>query len=271
MQNKKDKYIAALLAFVGGIFGVHRFYLNQRGLAFLMIGITLVTFGILSAIISFIDALLFLTMSSDQFDKKYNAVYFEEKNEKFSYKSYKPSGEQGRRKQKKQKNREILKRINHYKNSGIEHFHLYDFEESIEDFKKILELDPYNVAANFNIACAYSQIEKPEESMRHISRAVRAGYDDFEKIRKHEKLSFVRIQPEWENFEKNGFLFDVDDSGRRTESEEKKKEELDVKEEIEKEGNENLLESLKKLHDQRERGGISEEEFQLERRKLMSS
>lgn len=269
MQNKKDKYIAALLAFVGGIFGVHRFYLNQRGLAFLMIGITLVTLGILSAIISFIDALLFLAMSSDQFDKKYNAVYYEEKNQKFSYKSYNPSGQRGGENQKKQKSREILKKINHYRNSGIEHFRLYDFEESIEDFKKVLELDPYNVAANFNIACAYSQIEKPNKSMRHISRAVRAGYDDFEKIRNHEKLSFVRIQPEWEDFEKNGFLFDVDDYGWGTERE--GEEELGVKEKTEKQENENLLESLKKLHDQRERGGITEEEFQLERRKLMSS
>lgn len=268
MRNKKDKYVAALLAFVAGIFGVHRFYLNQRGLAFLMIGITVVTFGILSAIISFIDTLLFLAMDSDQFDRKYNATNFEQENENFFYKSYHSTKQQKEKKpKKKRRNKLVLKEINQYRNSGIEHFHLYDFEESIEYFNKVLELDPYNVAANFNIACAYSQVEKPLKSMWHISRAVQAGYNDFDKIRNHEKLAYVRIQPEWEEFEKKGFLFnDFDSLGKEgtVDMEE-------VEESFEEESEENILESLKKLQEEREKGGISEEEFQLQRRKLMSS
>src|SRR5690625_5673562 len=72
MQNKKNKYIAAILAFIGGIFGIHRFYLNQKGLAFLMIGLSLISLGVLSWIISLIDTFFFITMDSDRFDRKYN-------------------------------------------------------------------------------------------------------------------------------------------------------------------------------------------------------
>src|SRR5690625_1474295 len=87
MQNKKNKYIAAILAFIGGIFGIHRFYLNQKGLAFLMIGLSLISLGVLSWIISLIDTFFFITMDSDRFDRKYNDKLIKP-GEEFLYKSY---------------------------------------------------------------------------------------------------------------------------------------------------------------------------------------
>lgn len=274
MQSRKNKYIAALLAFVGGVFGVHRFYLNQKGLAFLMIGLSLISLGILSWIISLIDTFFFLTMDSDRFEEKYNQRSNNEE-EDFYYKSYeRPISDQnqeqssmGYRKRKRE-----LKKVQEYRKKGVEYFRLYDFEEAIEEFKKAIEIDPYNVAAHFNIACAYSQIEKPKKSMYHISMAVEGGFDNFHKINEHEKLAFIRIQPEWEKFVEKGYrvddIYDVEEEDLQ-EEQLKNKEQKEVKELGEEDPN--LLERLKKLQEQREKGGISEEDFELQRKKLMSS
>ncbi len=66
---KKDKNIAAVLALVLGVIGVHRFYLGQNGLGVLYIFLTFI--GV-SPILAIIDFLVFITMRSEVFDLKYN-------------------------------------------------------------------------------------------------------------------------------------------------------------------------------------------------------
>lgn len=275
MQNSKNKYVAAILAFIGGVFGIHRFYLNQRGLGFLMIGLSLISFGVLSWLISLVDTFLFIIMDTDRFDEKYNSK-LDDSEAEFLYRSYeKPGSEKSAIKSSsgyRQKRRQ-LKAIQEYRKKGVELFHLYDFEEAIEEFEKVIKLDPYNVPANFNIACAYSQIEDSQKSMYHISRAIEGGFDDFDKINHHEKLAYVRIQPEWEEFVKNGYrLTDVfyDKKEGTREEEQIKTKDQDRKNQLG-EGEHNILERLKKLQKKREEGGISEKDFELQRKKLMSS
>lgn len=69
----RNKTVTALLAFFLGVFGGHRFYLGQLGLGL----VYLFTFGIFG-IGSLIDFIVFLTMSEDNFNRKYNPEYFEE-------------------------------------------------------------------------------------------------------------------------------------------------------------------------------------------------
>ena len=68
----KDKTTAALLAIFLGSFGAHRFYLGQTGAGFLCL-IFFRTF--IPAIIALIDFIVFLTMSQESFDRKYNQGY----------------------------------------------------------------------------------------------------------------------------------------------------------------------------------------------------
>jgi len=75
-SNKKDKNIAAILAFFLGHFGVHHFYLGNTGLGILH----LVTFFI-SFIPSWIDGVTLLTRSQDDFDRRYNPKLFERNEE----------------------------------------------------------------------------------------------------------------------------------------------------------------------------------------------
>jgi len=65
----KDKTTAALLAFFLGGFGVHRFYLGQTGLGFLYL---IFCWTFIPIFIGFIDFIVFLTMSKEAFDAKYN-------------------------------------------------------------------------------------------------------------------------------------------------------------------------------------------------------
>lgn len=65
----KSKTTAALLAFLFGGFGVHRFYLSQIGLGFLYL---LFIWTLVPIIAAFIDFIIFLTMSDEAFNAKYN-------------------------------------------------------------------------------------------------------------------------------------------------------------------------------------------------------
>src|SRR5690606_36028946 len=325
MRKYKDKNLAALLAFFGGIAGLHRFYLGQNGKGFLMILLSIFTMGILGSIIGVIDSIVFLSMSEETFDLRYNNPD-EIIQRSPRYKSYerrqnpgKVSGNghspyrrdrrinknefrerKGETKSKKTRQtrsstrrspvkgsqkapKNVSRTIKSLKEAGIEKFKEYDIEGSIQDFKKILEFDPYHIAAHFNLACAYSQLEKPQKTMEHISIAVKAGFNDFERIKKHDKLAFARIQPEWEEFSKNGFIFDIkekkENTGDRHEGDPEKDtyEKTESREssspgtQTERTDHTDLLEHLKKLKEQREKAIITEVEFEIERRRLMSS
>jgi TM2 domain-containing membrane protein YozV len=68
--DKKSKTVAALLALLVGGLGAHHFYLNNPvlGIFYLVFCFTLIP-----AIIAFIEAIIFLTMSDEAFDAKYNS------------------------------------------------------------------------------------------------------------------------------------------------------------------------------------------------------
>jgi len=65
----KNKTTAALLAFFLGWIGVHRFYLEQTGLGFLHL---LFCWTTIPLWVSIVDFIVFLTMSKEAFDLKYN-------------------------------------------------------------------------------------------------------------------------------------------------------------------------------------------------------
>ncbi len=70
-STMKSKMTAGLLAFFVGGLGVHKFYLGENG-----IGVVYLLFcwtGI-PAIIAFIEAIILLTMSDEDFNAKYNGV-----------------------------------------------------------------------------------------------------------------------------------------------------------------------------------------------------
>jgi TM2 domain-containing membrane protein YozV len=69
--NGKSKIAAALFAFFLGVFGAHKFYLGQVGMGILYL-VFFWTF--IPAIVSFIEAILFLVMSDEEFNRKYGQI-----------------------------------------------------------------------------------------------------------------------------------------------------------------------------------------------------
>lgn len=225
---KKEKDIAGLLALFFGFIGLHRFYLGQRGrgILYLMLALT----GI-SAILGLIDAFSFFSMDNKSFDIKYNRDFLRVLPKKEFEKSVK----------NKKKER------NTFVKSGKLKFLSYDYDGAIVDFSKALELNPREIAAHFNIACAYSLNENVEKALFHLDKAILYGFDDFEKLKNHDALAFIRVQPAYINFVKNGFSFSLNES---------------------KDLNTKNTENIEKLEELRLRGLLTEEEFTIQKMKI---
>ena len=77
----KNKVVAALLAFIGGTFGLHKFYLREPGAGVFYIILMFMTSRIFpfSTFLGFIDGLRYLMMSPEDFDRKFNKRYYQER------------------------------------------------------------------------------------------------------------------------------------------------------------------------------------------------
>ena len=122
------------------------------------------------------------------------------------------------------------------------------------------------MATHFNIACAYSLNEKAERALYHLDRAVALGFNDFSKIKEHDAFAFLRIQDEFLEFEENGFRL------------KKETEETVTNDEAERQNDEkeaaldlpnDLLEQLNKLNELKNKGLLTEEEFTVQKEKLI--
>jgi TM2 domain-containing membrane protein YozV len=275
----KDKNVAGILALFLGSFGVHRFYLGQIGLGILYI--ILNVFFFFSFFLSLIDAIVFFSQDKDAFDLKYNKEHFKAvRKERPDYqrqrRDERPAARTERRDERQERRspnappaapaRRRTPRHNPYKASGVEKYKDYDYDGAIQDFKKALEINERDVATHFNIACAYSLNEKVERAFYHLDRAVALGFNDFSKIKEHDAFAFLRIQDGFLAFEENGFRL--------------KKAEKDTvtNEEVERQNNEteaaldlpnDLLEQLNKLNELKNKGLLTEEEFAVQKEKLM--
>ena len=273
----KEKNVAGILALFLGWLGVHRFYLGQTGL-----GIFYLIFSWLfpvMLIVGLIDAISFFSMDQDVFDRKYNREYPKRRDTDFNRRDYsRRNREQPReaRREKRdtrrydtQRQRQYQRpqprppRRNLYKASGIKKYKDYDYDGAIEDFNKSLDIEPNDVATHFNLACAYSLNEKPEKAFFHLDRAVVNGFNDFQRIKEHDALAFLRIQPEFEAFEKNGFRLQQQPAKEENSAPPPAPEEEIL------EGEPDLLEQLKRLGELREKGLLTEEEFTSQKRRLL--
>lgn len=289
----KDKNLAAVLAFFFGIFGVHRFYLGQTGLGILYC-MFFWLFGI-TAIIGLIDAIVLLAMDREEFDYKYNRRVqdrYRNRNNATDYRSRDtdfdrrdPRWDRERQREERYQRREArrqapppqpkkkytapstsISRNNPFKKSGIEKFKDYDYDGAIEDFQKALSVSPRDIAVHFNLACAYSLTEEKEQAFVHLSKAVQYGFVDFKKIQEHDALAYLRIQDEFDIFKENNYRLntEADDAAPPP-----LPEPPEVKNKEDLVNNFDLLEQIKKLGELREKGLLTNEEFEIQKRRLL--
>ncbi len=247
----KSKKVAALLALFFGVFGVHRFYLGQKLLGILYMILFSVSLLItieegaplvvISAILGFIDFILFAVMPIEDFDEKFNRKWLYGKGRRDYHRDFeKNSG----RPSAKNNDFEELKRL------GIEAFRAYDFDEAICFFEEALEEQPNSPAILFNLACCFSMVEDSETAFSYLESAVRNGFDKTQKIHTHDALAYLRIQSKFEDFVSNGYRV------------EKPLQALPAEEN-------DLLTQLAKLGELRDKGLLSEDEFTIQKKKLL--
>ncbi len=158
----------------------------------------------------------------------------------------------------KKASRPAISKKNPFKKSGVEKFKDYDYEGAIEDFQKALQVDSRDKAVHFNLACAYSLMEEKEKSFHHLAKAVEYGLVDFEKIKTHDALAYIRIQDDFEIFVKSGYHWPLKQSA----ADQGSKEELIT-------NKPDLLEQLKQLGELRDKGLLTQDEFLAQKQKLM--
>jgi len=97
------------------------------------------------------------------------------------------------------------------------------------------------------LACAYSLNEQTTDSIYHLKQAISFGYNNFDNIRNHDALAFLRIQPEYEEA--------VPNQTQPTSAAPPQED--------------NLLEQLKKLAELRQKGLLTTEQYAVEKRRLL--
>ena len=256
--GRKKKWVAALLALCFGIFGAHRFYLEQRNLGILHLAFFFLAAFIIPgldkllgipAIIGFIDFVAFLSMPKATFDAKYNKIAIE-----------KEQAEVRRQETEASHPKRILQdQFEQYREKAIAEYQDYDYEGAIEYLLKAIEIKYDDPEAHFLLACCYSVSEKPEKAMSHLDVAVAFGLKDPERIRTNDDLSYLRIQPSFEAFFQNGYRLAKELPPASTEW-------LDPDDSDQPD----LLEQLAQLQKQWQAGQLSDKEYQLRQEELKS-
>ncbi len=258
----KNKFIAALLAFVGGTIGIHKFYLRDYGAGIFYIFLTMMTadFFPVSFILSMIDGMRYLMMPQEEFDRKFNSKYYRDKpttrtparkNQREYYEVNRKNTPTPSRK------RGVFIKDNPFKSSGIKKYKEYDIEEAILDFEKALKIEPNDLSLYFNLACAHALLENKDDAFGYLDLAVQKGFNELERIMTHDDLAFLRIQPEFDTFKLNGFR-----RSKEQTAEQFSPEEVPV--------NDILLAQLNRLMELRKKGVLTEHEFTIERKKILS-
>lgn len=267
----KKKRTAALLAFLFGIFGVHRFYLGERikgflhlGFFFIMMVVTIeenAPFIFFPAILGFIDSILFFVKPQEEFDEKYNTKYLRDQPQSNSRRDRLYKSRFSRDTREPPRRRVNVEPVNSFKESGMRKFDEYDIQGAIIDFRKALNIDFKDSKVHFLMACCYSINEEPEKSLFHLDKAVDFGYVDFEIIHGSDALAFLRTHVRFEEFVKNSYQIP-----RYLPEEQDEK--LDK---MEDEKANDLLDQIASLGVLYEKGVLTPEEFQAQKQRLLDS
>ena len=279
-SKKKSKNLTAVLALCFGYIGVHRFYLGQRGNGIIYFCLFFVGIGFFLGIIDFLS---FLFMDTETFDRRYNNSYEEQDFNRGQYRRFtRESG--ARRREPREPGRPIRKhrsapiqranpnntRMKALIQTGKSHYDNFDYFEAIAQWEKALEMSPTHVAVHFNLACAYSLTEQADEGFYHLTQAVQNGFKDFDKLKEKDALAFLRIQPAYEEFERNKFQ---KSQGTAPDIPSAATEPAPIPAKKEKPtsilSQPDLLQQLKDLGELRDRGLLTDEEFLLEKKKLL--
>ncbi len=259
----KNKNVAGILALFFGIFGTHRFYLGQRFLGavyFLLfwggLGITIEEgfplFMLLPVFISIVDSIVFFAMPWSDFDRRYNKAYFRQQEERqLEERSFSIPVQETQR---------PLPRFEHHKKEGIRKFRAHDYPAAVADFLEALRIREDDPAICFNLACCYSMLGQSGPGFYYLQQALANGFEDLDIIKTHKALDYLRKQPQFEEYLPRKAAPPVEEVKTVNAAEEFL--DLNLHDNVE------IPEPLLKLEDLKNRGILTEEEFEEQKQKM---
>jgi tetratricopeptide (TPR) repeat protein len=69
------------------------------------------------------------------------------------------------------------------------------FIEGLRIDQRLVRLRPNDALAHYNLACSYALLNRPDQSLKVLRRAVELGYRDFRYMREDHDLDSVRHDP----------------------------------------------------------------------------
>lgn len=252
----KNKITAAILAIFLGSFGVHRFYLGQAGLGILHL---IFCWTFISGVIGIIDGIVFLLMGEDSFNLKYNRAFMPMSAAQPTIVIQNVQGDINHQQPPSTSNNSSTSIVassskdTPFKISGDKKYADYDFDGAIADYKKSLSIKPTDYDVHFRLACLYSILEQVNNSLFHLNKAVEQGFVDFDQIKQHDHLAYLRSTSDFDRFVRNNYRIDISESSVR---------ELP---------GEAIISQIEKLAQLKDKGAISEEEFTTQKSKLLAS
>jgi len=80
---------------------------------------------------------------------------------------------------------------------GIRYLQIKRYERALQEFQKVLESQPANETALYNIACAYALMGEPDKAFDYLDRSIAAGFTDADHMEKDDDLKSLRGDPRW--------------------------------------------------------------------------
>ena len=284
-QGMRKKGRATVLAFFLGWSGVHRLYLGRRtsGLIWLIASMLalMITVNVdpdfppimIFWIIGFIDFVLLAAMSRVEFDFKYNEISRDEKptttarSHKARRREYRSksaerwaanSSPAPVRRRSSAPSRPSYKVRNPALALGLKLYKQGEYEDAVEAFDEALELDETATAAYFNLACCHSILRNAEEAYASLEGAVANGFQDFNKIKTHQALAFLRSRSDYDAFVANNYRV----VSQLPEPKENLIEEIQKFDPL-------VLDKLEDLGNMLESGELTREQFDEQKRKIL--
>ena len=69
------------------------------------------------------------------------------------------------------------------------------FAEGLKLDKRLVRLRPDDALAHYNLACSYALLQRPDQSLRTLRKAVELGYRDFRYMREDHDLDTIKQDP----------------------------------------------------------------------------
>ena len=148
------------------------------------------------------------------------------------------------RKSKESKKEIESKEANKLYRLANKEFNNNNYPKSIMLLESALKYNPNSKLVLYNLSICYSAIKNKEKSFLYLGKAVRNGYNNFRQIQKDPILKFLRNQTEYNDFAINGYKFPpkiITDTTSK----------------------------LERLVELKEKGALTEHEFETEKRKIL--